>query len=108
MFHNLFPPKVLGQSPGPSSSRPSWIPKECENPPKTDIKKCCSILPNLGNEKSKKCWAKSKVPKDGMCSSIDCTLKNIGLLKNGTFDAETAKKSIAAMKKDKQWTSEVS
>lgn len=50
-------------------------------------------------------------PKNGtspICCVTDCMMEKFGMSKNGAFDAELAKKSIAASVKDKAWTPAVS
>lgn len=41
---------------GPPSGIDSLFPKECRKVPKTDIKDCCKIFPDIEIEKAKICW----------------------------------------------------
>jgi hypothetical protein len=104
------------------------MPEECKNPPKTNLTECCATYPKYEQEKAQACVetckaqagekkVEKKVKSDGknsnespspMCCMADCILSSYGFLKDGAFDAETAKKSIAATATDKAWTPAVS
>lgn len=41
---------------GPPKGIDSLFPKECRKSPKTDMKECCKIFPDMDLEKAKSCW----------------------------------------------------
>jgi hypothetical protein len=115
-------PPVTGSSPPPIS-----MSEECKNPPQTNLTECCSVYPECDQEKAQACIetsiakakenAEKKIKSDGknstespspMCCVSDCILSSYGFLKDGVFDAEFAKKSVAITATDKAWTPAVS
>jgi hypothetical protein len=112
-----------------SGQPPMSMPEECKNPPKAFLTECCTIYPKYEQQKVQACVetciakagekkVEKKVKSDGKnstespsptCCMADCILNTYGFLKDGAFDAETAKKSIAATTAtDKAWTPAVS
>lgn len=117
----LFP---MPPKPPSGAVQKGGLPEECKNPPMTNLTECCSAYPPFDKEKAKTCFdsCKSKSVQDSgkkvtstsknatspKCCMTDCIMDAYGFTKNGTFNADMAKKSVATATKDKAWTAAVS